>query len=106
MRQRHQQRPGPRPGRHLTPREVEDATNQGIQWAPGQEALVGQPAYQDQKLRLDQRELAIEVRTAEVDFGAARAPVSPTRTLARETLGNRGHVDAAPDLLFGGEAGP
>src|SRR6202165_6118304 len=100
MRERQEHGPVLCPGRDLLPREVEDAADEVIERAAGQEALMGQPADHNQEVWLDQRELPIQVRATEVDLGAAGPPVSPTPALPRNTLGDRGHVDAAPDLVL------
>src|SRR5438270_9035617 len=65
-----------------------------------------QPADEDEDVWLEQGELPVEMWPAKIDFGAAGSAVSPTRALAGEAFGGRGHVDPATSLRFGGEAGP
>ena len=84
--------------------KVEDPADQLVEWAPRQEPFVGQPADQDQQLGLDQRELPIEVRPAEIDLGAARASVSSAAAFAGKALGDRRQVDLPPGLPFRCEA--
>src|SRR5207302_1076963 len=59
--QRHQQGPDVSAACDLPAGQVEKPADQGIERAPWQEALVGEPAHQDQQLGLDQRQLAIEM---------------------------------------------
>ena len=81
--------------------QVEEPADQGVERASWQEAFVGQAAHQDQKLGLDQCQLAIEVRAAEVDLSAAEEKPArinqPMRTfLDRPWKGNRRTASTAP----------
>src|SRR6267378_3317980 len=98
MRQRHQQRPYPLARSDLPTGGVEEPADQLVERAARQEALVSQPAHQDQQLGLDEGKLPIEMRPAEVDLGAAGPPVSSAGPLAGEALGDRCHVNLAPHL--------
>jgi len=54
---------------------------------------MGQPADQDQQLRVDERQLPIKVRPTEIDLDAAGASVSSAGAFAGKTFGDRGQID-------------
>src|SRR5213078_832691 len=61
VRQRYQQRPDMSAACNLPTGLVEQPSDQAAKRARWQEALVGEPAHQDQQLGLDQCQLAIEM---------------------------------------------
>src|SRR6266480_4577129 len=61
VRQRYQQGPDVTGACDLPAGQVEEPADQGVERATWQEAVVGEPAHQDQQLGLDQRQLPIEM---------------------------------------------
>ena len=59
---------------------------------------MSQAAHQDQELGLDQGQLPVEVRAAEIDLRPAGTAVSPAAAFARKALRDRRHIDLAPHL--------
>ena len=64
---------------------------------------MGQPANQDQQLGLDESQLPIKVRTAEVNLSPAGASVSSAATFTGKALGDGGQVDLPPRLPLRGK---
>ena len=66
--------------------QVEDATDQRVHAPLRQETFVSEAPDQEQQLRLDQRQLPIQVGATQCDFRTTRPPVATTGALPGKHL--------------------
>ncbi len=66
----------------------------------GQKSLMGQTAQEDDHVRMNERELAVEVRTAQIHLGRARPAIASSGAFPRKAFGYRCQVNMTANIRF------